>query len=73
MSIYNRKESEHNRGIFWEIPKRILGKFLSIIDGGLFVLLYNVLLFVCYCVRICVCVLLCVTLICVCFALCYCK
>ena len=37
MLEHNRKESEHNRGIFWEIPKSILGKFSSIIDGGLII------------------------------------
>ena len=31
-SEHNMKESEHNRGIF---SKSILGKFSSIIDGGL--------------------------------------
>jgi len=28
---------EHNRKDFWEIPESMIGKFLSIIDAGLFI------------------------------------
>ena len=30
---HNRKESNHNRGSFWEILESSLGKFLSIISA----------------------------------------
>ena len=32
---HNRKKYKHNKRNFWKIPKSILGKISSIIDGGL--------------------------------------